>query len=291
MTTDIVHRILVAHPSDTPRKLLVDQLKSVGYRYVAAVTGARPALDILDHSRVDLVIAADKLDDMDVWAFVRTIRSGNLCPAIIPMIVVAANQVSVGSDTIAEDLGVRLYRGEQDGPLETVIESCVKQQPTRTVLVIEDDMNVGEVVQSGLGPYYQVETALDGEAGLRRWCQRRHTLILLDLALPKLSGEEVLEKVLVYEPTQPIIIITGHSTPERYKQLMLSGAADFVKKPFDVRELRLVCDRVWRHSALTREATTVNAIEKELAAADRCLESGRAGQAHHLIRDALSIRR
>ncbi len=176
MTTDILHRILVVHPSDTPRQLLVDQLKRVGYRYVAAVTGARPALDILDHSRVDLVIAADKLDDMDVWAFVRTIRSGNLCPAIIPMIVVAANRVSVGSDTIAEELGVRLYRGEQDGPLETVIESWVKQQPTRTVLVIEDDLNVGEVVQSGLGPYYQVETALDGEAGLRRWCQRRHTL-------------------------------------------------------------------------------------------------------------------
>jgi len=48
MTTDILHRILVVHPSDTPRQLLVDQLKSVGYRYVAAVTGARPALDILD---------------------------------------------------------------------------------------------------------------------------------------------------------------------------------------------------------------------------------------------------
>lgn len=185
MTTDILHRILVVHPSDTPRQLLVDQLKSVGYRYVAAVTGARLALDILDHSRVDLVIAADKLDDMDVWAFVRTIRSGNLCPAIVPMIVVAAIRVSVGSDTIADDLGVRLYHGEQDGPLETVIESCVKQQPTRTVLVIEDDLNVGEVVQSGLGPYYQIETALDGEAGLRSWCQRRHTLILLDLEAAK----------------------------------------------------------------------------------------------------------
>jgi CheY-like chemotaxis protein len=151
------------HSDTVFRSNVVRELKGYGYRFVAAVPTAKAALDLLEDNRVDLVIADDDLDDMDVWAFARTLRSGTLYPHAIPMIVMAQPRTSAAFRTIAEDLGVRLYRGKTDGKLEAVIASSIEQQPTRTVLVIDDDAYVGEIVQAGLGPYYRIET------GLKHW--------------------------------------------------------------------------------------------------------------------------
>lgn len=283
------HRILVVHPSTPFRDGLARELKRWGYRYVAVVSGAHAAFEKLEHGRVDLVIVGSSLEDMDVWSFAKTVRSGNLCPRVVPLLMIVENAVAASFETIAADLGVTLYRSEESRSFKSGVASCIAEQPSRTVLVIEDDPNVGEIVQAGLGPYYRVETALDGQTGLSRWRRRRHDIVLLDLELPRLPGEKVLERILLSEPRQAVIIITGHGTRERYKHVMLEGAADFVKKPFDIGKLRLVCDRVWRHAALAREALDARAVVNRVAAANQCLESGRVGLAHRIIRDALSI--
>jgi DNA-binding response OmpR family regulator len=106
------------------------------------------------------------------------------------------------------------------------------------ILVVEDEPGIVDFVERGLRRQgFEVESAADGEAGLERALRPDVDLVVLDLMLPKLSGQEVLRQLRAQRPTLPVILLTARGEVEDRIAGLDDGAADYIVKPFAVGEL------------------------------------------------------
>jgi len=106
------------------------------------------------------------------------------------------------------------------------------------ILIIEDDRSILKAVEANLvGEGYEVETAMDGMTGLERASDPSQDLILLDLMLPKLPGEEICRRLRQNGITTPILFLTAKNEEEQRIAGFELGADDYVAKPFSIREL------------------------------------------------------
>lgn len=102
------------------------------------------------------------------------------------------------------------------------------------ILVIDDDIPIGELLQEALeGEGYRVTRAYSGTEALLALQRSRPDLVLLDLMLPGLPGEQVLPKLSGI----PTIVVSAKADIDSKTSLLLGGAADYVTKPFVLREL------------------------------------------------------
>jgi CheY-like chemotaxis protein len=112
-----------------------------------------------------------------------------------------------------------------------------------TVLVIDDMEENIDIISAKLKHLgYNIEFALDGESGLKKAQELKPDLILLDIMLPKMDGWQVLEKIRSDERLDkiPCIMMTAYTTIQfqgEREQAMKKGAADYLKKPFDLNDL------------------------------------------------------
>ncbi|WP_299831201.1 response regulator transcription factor [uncultured Roseobacter sp.] len=118
------------------------------------------------------------------------------------------------------------------------------------ILLIEDELRVADFIRRGLkAEGWVVEHAGDGETGLDIIRDRKFDVIILDLMLPGISGQQVCQKLRARLNKTPVMMLTAlDSTDERVSGLRL-GADDYLPKPFDFDEL------IARVSALHRRAT------------------------------------
>ena len=112
------------------------------------------------------------------------------------------------------------------------------------ILIVDDEKNIRE----GLGKAleldgYNVLLAVDGQEGLDIIENEEIDLVIADLRMPRVSGEELLRRVVQSYPTVPVIILTGHGTIETAVQAMRDGAYDFLTKPVNLDRLSLLCKR------------------------------------------------
>ena len=107
----------------------------------------------------------------------------------------------------------------------------------KKILIIEDEVSISDIVKFNLlKEGYEVETAYDGEEGLRKGLGSDFDLILLDIMLPKMDGFQVCRKIRETHSV-PIIMVTAKEE-EVDKVLGLElGADDYLTKPFGMREL------------------------------------------------------
>ena len=102
------------------------------------------------------------------------------------------------------------------------------------ILVIDDDIHIGNMLEELLTREgHRVTRAYSGTEALLALTAFRPDLVLLDLMLPGLSGEEVLPKM----QGVPVIVMSAKVDTESKVSLLLGGAADYITKPFDTREL------------------------------------------------------
>lgn len=122
--------------------------------------------------------------------------------------------------------------------------------PRPKVLCIDDEESPRESLRYILKDRYQVVTAVNGQNGLdllRR--EGPFDIVLLDMKMPDLTGLEVLENIMQSPPAPPVVIVTAITDARTAVQAMKLGAADYLTKPFDVGEIRLVVERVLRERA------------------------------------------
>ena len=106
------------------------------------------------------------------------------------------------------------------------------------ILVVEDDKTVGSYVKRGLEEAgYQAELVGDGGEGLRLATNGPYDLIVLDLRLPTMSGDEVLRALRARGNGVPVLVLTAQDTVDFKVQALRSGADDYVTKPFSLEEL------------------------------------------------------
>lgn len=116
------------------------------------------------------------------------------------------------------------------------------------ILVIEDDVMINNLLCKVLSDNgFEVDKALDGEDGLRKAQDNEYELILLDLMLPKKSGEELLGELRKTKQTPAIVLSAKNEVINRIELLRL-GADDYISKPFDVDEVILRIEAVLRRT-------------------------------------------
>lgn len=104
----------------------------------------------------------------------------------------------------------------------------------KTIAVIDDDVYIGNMLEEVLQKEgYHVLRAYSGTEALYLLTHNKPDLILLDLMLPGLSGEEVLSKI----QNIPVIVISAKVDIQDKVNLLLNGAADYMTKPFSTKEL------------------------------------------------------
>lgn len=123
------------------------------------------------------------------------------------------------------------------------------------ILIIEDDPHIGSLLEEALTREgYAVSRAYSGTEALLTLSVRRPDLVLLDLMLPGLSGEEVLPAIRDI----PVIVVSAKADVDSKVGLLLGGAVDYVTKPFELKEL-LARIRVHLRQSTAAQAETLEA--------------------------------
>ena len=104
----------------------------------------------------------------------------------------------------------------------------------KRILIIDDDIHIGNVLEETLSKEgYQIFRAYSGTEALFILSKSKPDLVLLDLMLPGLNGEDVLPQIKGI----PIIVVSAKVDIDNKVDVLLGGAVDYVTKPFDMREL------------------------------------------------------
>ena len=154
----------------------------------------------------------------------------------------------------------------------------------RTIAVIDDDIHIGSFLEELLQREgYAVLRAYSGTEAVLLLERSRPDLVLLDLMLPGLSGEEVLAKIR----GTPVIVVSAKVGVEDKVSLLLGGAADYITKPFDSRELLARIAVRLRESAAPRLAPVLEAGLLRLDPASHAVTA--AGAPVHLTKTEYAI--
>ena len=104
----------------------------------------------------------------------------------------------------------------------------------KNILIIDDDIHIGNMLEEVLGKEgYGTARAFSGTEALLYLSSNKPDLVLLDLMLPGLNGEEVLPQIKGI----PVIIVSAKIGVDSKVDMLLGGAADYITKPFDTKEL------------------------------------------------------
>ena len=114
-----------------------------------------------------------------------------------------------------------------------------------SILVIEDEPVLRRQIARALeGAGHEVHLADQGDEGLATAQSAVPDLVLLDLRLPDCSGLDVLSGIRSLDESIPVVLMTGHGSVADAVEAMRRGAVDYLQKPLDLEELRLLVDRV-----------------------------------------------
>ena len=117
------------------------------------------------------------------------------------------------------------------------MESNANGAPWASVLIIEDSADINDLLAQTLREAgYAAESAYDGLSGLRAAQSGRFDLILTDIMLPYVSGDEILRKVRENDDL-PVIVLSAKDTVSTKIDLLRMGADDYITKPFDLGEV------------------------------------------------------
>jgi len=122
------------------------------------------------------------------------------------------------------------------------------------LLIVDDEKHIREGLEKALTiDGYDVELASDGKEALAKIEEEDIDLVITDLKMPNLSGEELMKEALDNYPYLPVIILTGHGTIENAVEAMRNGAYDFITKPLNIDKLSLIVKRALENSSLKRQ--------------------------------------
>ena len=106
------------------------------------------------------------------------------------------------------------------------------------ILFVEDEEDLTLIVADTLrGEGYEVVTAVDGEDGLEKFKTEAADIVVADVMMPKMDGFTMAKQIRKLSPTVPLLFLTAKSTIDDVEQGFEIGANDYLKKPFELREL------------------------------------------------------
>jgi DNA-binding NtrC family response regulator len=150
----------------------------------------------------------------------------------------------------------------------------------RSVLVVDDEANMQAVMRLILeGAGYEVHTAESGEQALAYAQNPNLDVVVTDLRMPGMGGEEFIARLRHERPDVPLIVVTAHGTISSAVRAIRDGAADFLSKPFEPEHLEIAVHNAVKLRDILRENISLRAAVREAAGGRRLIGSGRAARA------------
>jgi len=123
-----------------------------------------------------------------------------------------------------------------------------------TILIVDDERTLARAVRAFLQESgYEAEVAGDAEQALGLLETLRPDVVFSDVRLPGMSGIELLRRIREFDPALPVVIMTAYGTIEGAVEAVKLGAFDYIKKPVDLEELKLLAERAREHSQMRQE--------------------------------------
>jgi len=114
------------------------------------------------------------------------------------------------------------------------------------ILVIDDEVNIGKVIQIIFEKANnKVDIVQTGKDGLDKIRENLYDIIICDMKLPDISGLDILKKIKKEPFSPPFIMITAYASTKTAVEAMKNGAEDYIIKPFDIDELRIIVQKVY----------------------------------------------
>ena len=124
----------------------------------------------------------------------------------------------------------------------------------RKILVIDDEQNIRKMLTRVLSPEgFMVKEANNGLEALKRLQEENYSLVLLDLKMPGLNGIETLKEIRQNDLNLPVIMMSAYGSIPEAVEAMKLGALDYLIKPFDIEELKIIIKRAIKQYELEVE--------------------------------------
>jgi len=107
------------------------------------------------------------------------------------------------------------------------------------ILLMEDDPVLGDIIADYLEQHYEVDRVFDSVEAQQHINRQHYDLFIFDINVPGKSGIELIEELRSFNDTTPAIVITAYEDTKHLKESFDVGAHDYIRKPFDLEELRL----------------------------------------------------
>jgi len=148
-------------------------------------------------------------------------------------------------------------------------ESSIHRGPKGKILIVDDEPDTLEIIQALLQiEGYDVITALTGEDGVKEAQKEKPEVILMDINLPGIDGNEALRRIRKNNPIQCVIMLTAFATVDNAIQALKEGATDFVKKPFENEHLIHIVNQALEKSHTLMEKEKLEEEVRRLSITD-----------------------
>lgn len=122
------------------------------------------------------------------------------------------------------------------------------------ILVVDDELKMRRVLQIALEEEgYSVEEAKNGKEAVKKLSGASFHLVIADMKMPVMDGMELLKQIKKINEKLPVIIMTAYGTVQTAVEAMKQGACDYILKPFDVEEMKLIVTRAINVEQLIKE--------------------------------------
>jgi len=122
------------------------------------------------------------------------------------------------------------------------------------ILIVDDEQKMRRILQIILdNQHYDIDLAQDGIEARDFFQQQQYDLVITDLKMPRMDGMELLGFIREEKPDVPVIVVTAHGSVESAVKAMKSGAYDYITKPFENEEIRIVVSKAVTFSMLKYE--------------------------------------
>ena len=122
------------------------------------------------------------------------------------------------------------------------------------IMFVDDDVVTGRVMKRNCdNASYSCSVYQNGQDCLAAFKESNADIVITDLRMPSMNGFELLSELREIDENVPVLVMTGYSSVENAVEAMKRGATDFIKKPFDFTELKLMLDRTMKGVQLKNE--------------------------------------
>jgi len=168
---------------------------------------------------------------------------------------------------------------------------CIERPMNNTVLVVDDESVLAGAMRDYLGRHgYAVQVKSSGEEALKTIDLEPPDIVVLDYRLPRMDGLEVLRKIKESRPEIEVIMLTAHGSVEGAVNAMKHGAYDYLSKPLDLEELRLVVAKALQSLRRNKELDYLRSqVDKQNPSRDIVGESDQIVRVKQLIDQIATI--